>query len=94
MSQRRVISPRKRQRIALDEDDDVDAAPAKKPIAFLPGEILFTVLENVAIPDLLALRRLNKVFRKAIDTRIFYHQMQRAELIGYLMQRSALCSTT
>ncbi|KAF2106975.1 hypothetical protein BDV96DRAFT_607010 [Lophiotrema nucula] len=84
VSQRRIVSPRKRQRIALDEDDEVDTAPPKKPLTFLPDEILFTVLENVAIPDLLDLRRLNKAFREEIDTRILYHHIQRTEFIGYL----------
>lgn len=59
-------------------------AQSSSALPDLPGEILLTILEMVEPCDLLDHRLVCKSFRDAVDTHVFYHHIQDAELIGYL----------
>lgn len=50
----------------------------------LPTELVLNILEKVSVCDVLDLRILSKAYEKAIDTHVFYHHIQNAELVGYL----------
>ena len=50
----------------------------------LPAEILLIILEHVPTARLFDLRLVCKSFCTAIETSVFYHHIQQAELIGYL----------
>jgi hypothetical protein len=79
-------SPRKQRRVVLSCDDDklpASHAPSSQS-STLPNEIGFQILKDIPVANLLDFRLLNSSYRNEIDTHIFYHHLQDAELIGYL----------
>jgi hypothetical protein len=66
-------------------DSSQDSGPSLLP--HLPAEILFHILEFVAIDYVLTWRLVCRGFRDAIDGPVMYAHLQQAELIGYLGPR-------
>lgn len=69
----------------------IDSSQKQQTSAFvhLPAEILLQILEFVPVDYILDWRLICRGFRDAIDGRILYHHLQRAELIGTMGSRDS-----
>ncbi|KAF1949072.1 hypothetical protein CC80DRAFT_280807 [Byssothecium circinans] len=72
----------------LNASQNLSSPPSSSsPLPTLPTEVLLNILEQTSGAHLLEHRQWNKAYSNAIPTRIFYHHIQQAEVIGYLGPR-------
>lgn len=67
--------------------DSIDSSQDASAPSHLPSELLLQILEFVPVDYLLDWRLVCRGFKDAIDGRVLYHHLRRAEVIGYMGPR-------